>query len=106
VCRAGAITCAEVAAVGLPAVFVPLPHGNGEQRLNAEPLVAAGAAMVVDDADLTGRWVRRHVIPLVTDRTRLAAMSAAAATLGRRDADERLAQMVRRAAAGSRVRGG
>ena len=46
VCRAGAVTCAEVAAVGLPAVFVPLPHGNGEQRLNAEPLVAAGAAML------------------------------------------------------------
>jgi UDP-N-acetylglucosamine--N-acetylmuramyl-(pentapeptide) pyrophosphoryl-undecaprenol N-acetylglucosamine transferase len=106
ICRAGAITCAELAAVGLPAVYVPLPHGNGEQRLNAEPLVRTGAGVLVDDADLTGEWISRHGVALVTDRTRLAAMSTAAATLGRRDADELLAQMIRRAAAGSRVRGG
>jgi UDP-N-acetylglucosamine--N-acetylmuramyl-(pentapeptide) pyrophosphoryl-undecaprenol N-acetylglucosamine transferase len=106
VCRAGAITCAELAAVGLPGVYVPLPHGNGEQRLNAEPLVRAGAGLLVDDADLTGTWISRHVPGLVTDPTRLAAMSTAAATLGRRDADELLAQMIRRAAAGSGVRGG
>jgi UDP-N-acetylglucosamine--N-acetylmuramyl-(pentapeptide) pyrophosphoryl-undecaprenol N-acetylglucosamine transferase len=106
VCRAGAITCAELAAVGLPAVYVPLPHGNGEQRLNAEPLVRAGAGVLVDDADLTGTWISRHAVALVADRTRLAAMSAAAATLGRRDADEMLARMIRRAASGSQVRGG
>ena len=35
-CRAGAMTCAELTAVGLPAAYVPLPHGNGEQRLNAD----------------------------------------------------------------------
>ena len=49
-CRSGAMTCAELAAVGLPAVYVPLPIGNGEQRLNAEPAVAAGGAVLVDDA--------------------------------------------------------
>jgi UDP-N-acetylglucosamine--N-acetylmuramyl-(pentapeptide) pyrophosphoryl-undecaprenol N-acetylglucosamine transferase len=106
VCRAGAITCAELAAVGLPAVYVPLPHGNGEQRLNAEPLVKAGGGMLVDDSDLTGAWISERLPALVTDQQRLTAMSAAAATLGRRDADELLAQMVRRAAAGSRVSGG
>src|SRR5699024_5977249 len=42
VCRAGAMTVAEVSAVGLPAVYVPLPHGNGEQALNARPVVDAG----------------------------------------------------------------
>ena len=42
VCRSGAMTCAELGAVGLPAVFVPLPLRGGEQRLNAEPLAAAG----------------------------------------------------------------
>jgi UDP-N-acetylglucosamine--N-acetylmuramyl-(pentapeptide) pyrophosphoryl-undecaprenol N-acetylglucosamine transferase len=105
-CRAGAITCAELAAVGLPAVFVPLPHGNGEQRLNAQPLVEAGAALLVDDVNLTGTWISRNVPPLLADRERLTAMSAAAATLGRRDADERLAQMIRRAVAGARVSGG
>jgi UDP-N-acetylglucosamine--N-acetylmuramyl-(pentapeptide) pyrophosphoryl-undecaprenol N-acetylglucosamine transferase len=105
-CRAGAITCAELAAVGLPAVFVPLPHGNGEQRLNAAPLVEAEAGVLVDDDELTGAWISEHVPALVADETRLAAMSAAAATLGRRDADELLARMVQRAAAGLRVTGG
>ena len=105
-CRAGAITCAELAAVGLPAVYVPLPHGNGEQRLNARPVVEAGGGILVDDADLTGEWVRDHVPSLVTDRRRLDAMGEAAATLGRRDADDRLVAMVRRAAAGSRSGGG
>ena len=42
VCRAGANTVTEVAAVGLPAVFVPLPIGNGEQARNAHPVVQAG----------------------------------------------------------------
>lgn len=105
-CRAGAITCAELAAVGLPAVYVPLPHGNGEQRLNATPVVEAGGGILVDDADLTGGWVRDHVPSLVTDRRRLDAMGEAAATLGRPDADDRLVAMVRRAVAGSRSGGG
>jgi UDP-N-acetylglucosamine--N-acetylmuramyl-(pentapeptide) pyrophosphoryl-undecaprenol N-acetylglucosamine transferase len=105
-CRAGAITCAELAAVGLPAVYVPLPHGNGEQRLNARPVVEAGGGILVDDADLTGEWVRDHVPSLVTDRRRLDAMGEAAATLGRPDADDRLVAMVRRAVAGSRSGGG
>lgn len=42
-CRAGAMTVAEVSSVGLPAIYVPLPHGNGEQELNARPVVDAGA---------------------------------------------------------------
>ena len=105
-CRAGAITCAELAAVGLPAVYVPLPHGNGEQRLNARPVVEAGGGILVDDADLTGGWVSDHVPSLVTDRRRLDAMGEAAATLGRPDADDRLVAMIRRAVAGSRSGGG
>ncbi|MDA8323797.1 MAG: UDP-N-acetylglucosamine--N-acetylmuramyl-(pentapeptide) pyrophosphoryl-undecaprenol N-acetylglucosamine transferase, partial [Actinomycetota bacterium] len=51
-CRAGAMTCAELTAVGLPAVYVPLPHGNGEQRLNALPIERAGGGIVLDDASL------------------------------------------------------
>ena len=94
VCRAGAMTCAELAAVGLPAVFVPLPIGNGEQALNAAPLVAAGAAIVVADADFDAAYVRSQVLPLLTDPGRLAAMSTAAGALGHRDADEALAELV------------
>lgn len=105
VCRAGAITCAEVAAVGLPAVYVPLPHGNGEQRFNAEPVVAAGGGVLVDDASVSAEWVVAHIVPLLGDTDRLAIMGRSAATLGRRDADVRLVEMIRRAA-GSRSRGG
>lgn len=100
VCRAGAMTCAELAAVGLPAIYVPLPHGNGEQRLNAAPLVQAGGGLIVDDAGLTPEWVRDHVPSLMADTERLALMSKAAAGFGRRDADDRLVELIRRAATG------
>jgi len=93
-CRSGAMTCAELAAVGLPGVFVPLPIGNGEQALNAGPLVAAGAALLVPDAQLTADYVTATVLPLALDHARLAQMSSAARDLGHRDADELLARMV------------
>jgi UDP-N-acetylglucosamine--N-acetylmuramyl-(pentapeptide) pyrophosphoryl-undecaprenol N-acetylglucosamine transferase len=97
-CRAGATTCAELAAVGLPAAYVPLPIGNGEQRLNAAPVVAAGGGVLVEDADLDAVWIRRVLLPLLADRERLAGMGKAAAGFGRRDADETLAALVREAA--------
>lgn len=98
VCRAGANTVTEVAAVGLPAVFVPLPIGNGEQALNARPVVQAGGGILVDDDAMTSTWVDHAVVPLVTDPARLAHMSAAARDLVPRDADVRLARMVLHAA--------
>jgi UDP-N-acetylglucosamine--N-acetylmuramyl-(pentapeptide) pyrophosphoryl-undecaprenol N-acetylglucosamine transferase len=101
-CRAGAMTCAELAAVGLPGAYVPLPIGNGEQELNARPVVRAGGGVLVRDADLTPDWLLGTVVPLLANTDRLAAMAAAAAGLGRRDADEQLAAMVGRAAAGAR----
>ena len=96
--RSGAMTCAEVAAVGLPAVFVPYPHSNGEQAVNAQPLVEVGAAIVVPDEDLTADVVAQLVGELAVDPARLASMSGAAESLGARDADERLADMVLAAA--------
>jgi UDP-N-acetylglucosamine--N-acetylmuramyl-(pentapeptide) pyrophosphoryl-undecaprenol N-acetylglucosamine transferase len=98
VCRAGAGTVCEVAAVGLPAVFVPLPIGNGEQALNARGLVEAGAAKLVRDAEFTPTWVEREVIPLVTDPLRLEEMGRKAQAHGVRDADEAMATMVMEAA--------
>ena len=89
-CRGGALTCAETAAVGMPAVYVPLPWGNGEQRRNALPVVQAGGGLIAEDADLSPGWVVGTVVPLVRDQARLAAMSAAAARYGRRDGDEAL----------------
>ncbi len=94
VCRAGAMTCAELTAVGLPAVYVPLPIGNGEQALNARPVVDGGGGLLVADGDFDAAYVRGTVLPLLADRPRLAAMGAAAAALGHRDADEALADLV------------
>jgi UDP-N-acetylglucosamine--N-acetylmuramyl-(pentapeptide) pyrophosphoryl-undecaprenol N-acetylglucosamine transferase len=97
VCRAGANTVTEVAAVGLPAAFVPLPIGNGEQALNAHPVVQAGGALLIDDAALTPAWIDNVIIPLASHTGRLAAMSRAASGIVPRDADERLAQMIQKA---------
>ena len=94
VCRAGANTVTEVAAVGLPAVFVPLPIGNGEQALNARPVVDAGGGLMVDDAALTPEWVAATLPGLALDRDRLSTMSRAASGLIPRDADEKLARMI------------
>jgi UDP-N-acetylglucosamine--N-acetylmuramyl-(pentapeptide) pyrophosphoryl-undecaprenol N-acetylglucosamine transferase len=92
ICRSGAMTVAEVSAVGLPAIYVPLPIGNGEQRLNALPVVNAGGGMVVADAALTPALVAREVAALLTDPPRLAAMTAAAARVGHPDAARQVAQ--------------
>ncbi|WAX56800.1 UDP-N-acetylglucosamine--N-acetylmuramyl-(pentapeptide) pyrophosphoryl-undecaprenol N-acetylglucosamine transferase [Jatrophihabitans cynanchi] len=93
-CRCGAMTCAELSAVGLPAAYVPYPVGNGEQRFNAEPIVAAGGGLLLDDADLTPDWVLANVVPRITDAAVLEAMSRAAAHAGSRDADVVLARHV------------
>ena len=92
--RGGAMTCAELAAVGLPAVYVPYPHSNQEQRRNALPVVEAGGGLLVDDDELTPEWIEKNVIDLARDPQRLAAMGAAAARYGRRDGDEALREFV------------
>ncbi|GAA3529527.1 UDP-N-acetylglucosamine--N-acetylmuramyl-(pentapeptide) pyrophosphoryl-undecaprenol N-acetylglucosamine transferase [Aeromicrobium flavum] len=97
VCRSGANTVTEVASVGLPAVFVPLPIGNGEQALNAHPVVGAGGALLIEDAAFTPAWVDSAVRSLVTSPERLERMSQAASGIVRRDAAELLAAMVHRA---------
>ena len=97
VCRSGANTVCELTAVGLPAVYVPLPIGNGEQRLNAADVIAAGGGLLVDDAALTPDWITDELIPLACDGDRLVTMGAAAASVGQRDADEQLADLVDRA---------
>jgi UDP-N-acetylglucosamine--N-acetylmuramyl-(pentapeptide) pyrophosphoryl-undecaprenol N-acetylglucosamine transferase len=102
VCRSGAMTVAEVTAVGLPAVYVPLPIGNGEQRLNALPVVNAGGGLIVDDADLTPSFVADTVTGLLNDAGRLQSMTAAAALAGHRDAAQRVAQVVLDVARSSR----
>ena len=73
-CRAGAMTCAELTAVGLPAAYVPLPIGNGEQRLNALPIVQRGGGMLVADEDLTPAWIRDTLLPVLVNIDQVADM--------------------------------
>lgn len=94
VCRAGAMTCTEVSAVGIPAIFVPLATGNGEQRLNAAPIVATGGAVMVADADLTANRLTKLVGDLLSDPPRLASMSDALGRIASRSGTERLAESV------------
>ena len=94
ICRSGAMTCAELAAAGLPAAYVPLPLRGGEQRLNAEPAVAVGGALLVDDAGLDPAWIETSLIPVLTDPGRIAAMSARASAAGAPDAGVVLARHV------------
>lgn len=105
VCRAGAATVSEITALGIPALYVPLPHGNGEQALNAQPAQAAGAATVVADAALSADGIENGAKNMLLDATVAQQMSVAAREIGIRDGAERLADMIERAVATGSVRG-
>jgi len=94
IARAGASTVSEFAAVGLPAVYVPYPVGNGEQKFNVVDLLAVGGALTVRDADFTPDYVSNVVIPVISDSRRLLKMSKAAREAGVSDGAERLRKMV------------
>jgi UDP-N-acetylglucosamine--N-acetylmuramyl-(pentapeptide) pyrophosphoryl-undecaprenol N-acetylglucosamine transferase len=94
VSRAGSATVSELAAIGLPAVFIPYPVGNGEQELNAAEAVDAGGAVLVRDADFTPEWVAERLVPLLLDRARVAAMAARIESVGHRDGADRMVDLV------------
>ena len=94
VCRSGAGTVSEIAALGIPAVYVPLPIGNGEQKFNAEPVVEAGGGMLVDDKDFTSQWVSKNLMELLADSARLQRMRQAAASWGVRNAAQVMASTI------------
>lgn len=103
VSRAGAATVCELAAVGVPAVFVPYPVGNGEQALNARGAVAAGGALLVADAAFTPDYVARELPPLLDDRALVADMAVRMASTGARDAADRMVDLVIAARADGRA---
>lgn len=94
VSRAGSATLSEFAALGIPAVYVPYPVGNGEQRFNARDIVGAGGGVLVLDAQFTPEWVASDLIPLLRNRARIADMAARATTVGVRDAADRMVDLV------------
>ena len=77
VARAGAMTVAEISTVGIPAIFVPLPIGNGEQKRNAKKLIDSGAARVYENSGFTPEVIVGEILPLVLDAQELARMEAA-----------------------------
>lgn len=95
VSRAGASTVSELSALGLPAVYVPYAVGNGEQRFNAAGAVRAGAALLIDDARFVPDVAAAEVLPLLTERARLEALTGAAAAGARRDGAERMTRLAR-----------
>ncbi len=107
VCRAGALTIAELAASGRPAVLVPYPYAaDDHQRLNAEAVEARGAAIVVLDRALDGLALARHVRALDADRERLRAMGNAARALSIPDATSRIVDVADAVMAGYPVASG
>ena len=99
VSRAGGNTVAELAAVGLPSILVPLPGAPGDhQTANARHLSDAGAAVLVPDGEFTPDRFVREVEGLLDDPARLAAMGDAASRVARRDAAEAVAALVEQCA--------
>jgi len=93
VCRAGALTLAELTAAGLGSILVPFPHAvDDHQTRNAEALVEVGAAEVMQERDLDVRQLALRLTALLPDRTRLTAMAIAARSLAKPDAAQVIAR--------------
>jgi UDP-N-acetylglucosamine--N-acetylmuramyl-(pentapeptide) pyrophosphoryl-undecaprenol N-acetylglucosamine transferase len=100
VARSGGMT-AELTAAGVPSVLVPLPGAPGDhQTRNAEALVAAGAAVMIADAELSDARLAAELDALLDDPDRREAMGLAARVLGRPDAAARLSDLVEEVAGG------
>jgi UDP-N-acetylglucosamine--N-acetylmuramyl-(pentapeptide) pyrophosphoryl-undecaprenol N-acetylglucosamine transferase len=99
VCRSGASTVAEIAAAGKPAIFVPFPRAaDDHQRVNAEALERAGAAVLVEESKLEGVWLAETIAALLGDQRRLQQMSVAARSLAHPNAARDIAAMAARVA--------
>ena len=95
VCRSGAMTLAEIAACGTPAILVPYPFAaHNHQLVNASNLVDRGAAAMILDADLTGDRLAKEIAHWLSDRPALSQMSANARRFARPDAAEKIARSI------------
>lgn len=104
VCRSGAMTLAEIAVCGTPAILIPYPHAaHGHQVVNAGNLVDRGAAAMILDRELSGERLAREIAHLVSDRQTLSRMSANARTFARPDAAERIVKSLERWSAGRKA---
>jgi len=100
ICRAGATTCAEIAAAGKAAIMVPLPTAaDDHQRKNAEALSSEGAARMILQKDLSGELLAREIVSLIENPDRISEMENAARKLARRDAAQLTVDIIERLAA-------
>ncbi len=94
ICRSGALTVCEIAAAGLPAVFVPFQHKDRQQFLNAEYLVETGAAYVIEQPEFTPEKLLAVLEPLIADRTKLTGMAIKARAKSTPTAAKRVAEVI------------
>lgn len=95
VCRSGAMTLAEITACGLPAILVPYPYAAGnEQTFNAKVLQDKGAAIMINDNQLTGKLLADTLTSLINDKERLSEMALKSRSLGKPDAAQEIAKEV------------
>ena len=92
--RAGASTVSEFTALSLPALYVPYPVGNGEQRFNVEQVVSVGGGLVVEDSELSANFISERVIPILSHRHTLEQMSSSAGSVAILDATAQLQAML------------
>ncbi|HYM80886.1 MAG TPA: undecaprenyldiphospho-muramoylpentapeptide beta-N-acetylglucosaminyltransferase [Candidatus Limnocylindria bacterium] len=101
VCRSGAMTLAEIAANGTPAILIPYPYAaHNHQEVNANNLVERGAAALIPDRELGGERLAKEIAHLLADRQTLRRMSVNARTFARPDAAERIVRSLERWAEG------
>ena len=94
ICRSGALTVCEIAAAGLPAIFVPFQHKDRQQFLNAEYLVKVGAAYVIEQPDFTPEKLLAVLEPLIADRAKLTEMAIKARAKATPTAAKRVAEVI------------
>lgn len=94
ICRSGALTVCEVAAVGLPAIFVPFQHKDRQQFLNANYLAEVGAAVIIEQADFNSQSLLNVLEPLIADRQKLLEMAIQARAKATPTAAQRVAEII------------
>ena len=99
--RAGSATVSELTALGIPAVYVPLPIGNGEQQRNVSRIVTGGGAIMVSNPDFTPEWVDRVLVPLLREPAAVAELAARTAEFGVRDGTARTVALIAQSTAAS-----
>ena len=91
--RSGASSIAEMAASGTPCILIPYPYAAGDhQKFNAVAMARAGAAIVIEEKDLSGRGLIAAAEALIGDADKRRAMAQKALTYAKLDADERIVE--------------